>query len=314
MNKSFISLVSLVNIRNDFLNQWLIKTHKVLKQNFSDFEIILINNGQLENLNEIVNISDKEILKDVIILNLSRAVDPNNAIIAGLDRANGDYTIVFDMKLHQHADLILDLFKKTQENYDVVFLKYKKRKIGLSRRFFFKLFYFIFKRYSDIKLDINTDLNRIISRRALNSVLKVRENLRYMKAIYSSIGFKTSYLEMDLPDLSPNEKFMNQLKYAVLVIISFTDFINRLMFWVFITSLVFSIAVITNALLVKFLGHDIFGIPQIIVPGWTFLTILVSIVLVILCFILYIILLFLFSINNEIKKRPIYTIESIQRL
>ena len=309
MFSSFISVVGLVSPDKLVIKNYLINVHKELKNNFSDFEIVLVNNRTHLDIKEL----DKDILKSVTALNLSKQIDSNNAIVAGLDRANGDYTVIFDMELRDKPTLITELYKKTQENFDIVYLKYKDRKIPLRKRIFYKVFYFIMKKYSDLEIDKDIHQSRIISRRALNAINKVRENLRYMKGIYSFIGYNTCALEVDIPGNKKLEKFSEQFKLASIAITSFTNILSKLLLWIFILSLLFSISVTTNAMMVKFIGFDIFGNPQKQVPGWTFLVVLMSIMFVLLCLILYIFSVYLASINNEIKQRPVYIIESIQR-
>jgi len=73
------------------------------------------------------------------------------------------------------------------------------------------------------------------------------------------------------------------------------------------------IIVIINALKVKFAGYDLLGNPQEAVSGWTFLVVLMSIFFAITCLNLYIMAIYLANIYHEIKKRPLYIIESVQR-
>lgn len=313
MFNCFISVVGLIHSDKHLLKEYIINAYKTLKNNFADFEIIIVNNRVIPDVRDVIRDINRDILKSVITINLSRKVDLNNAIIAGLDRANGDYTVALDMDFSKNPDIIVDLYRKTQRNIDIVYLKYKKRKISLLHFIFFKIFYFIINNYSDIKIDIETHWNCIISRRALNSLLKIRERMRYMKGIYSLIGYNQDFLEVDIPQSMSKQKFSELFKTAIVAIFSFTDVINRLLIGIFILSIIFCIGISSNALMVKLFGYDIFGTPQHQVPGWTFLVIFLSIMFALLFFVLYLFSIYLNNINNEIKQRPLYIIESIQR-
>jgi hypothetical protein len=295
------------------LREFLGNVYEALKRDFSDFEIILVNNGSRFDINSIISQLEQEIRKSIYTINLSKRIDPNNAIVAGLDRANGDYTIIFDTYFYNNVSLIGDLYQKTRENYDVVYLRYKKRYIPWHKRIPVKLFYMIMKKYSDLDIDINMHQNRIISRRALNGLLQVRESLRYMKGIFSSVGYNTSFVEVDIPEQNTSGKFSDQFQTALIAITSFTDIPSKLLLWMFFLSVLFCCYVVINALMVKFAGHDVFGMPQAQVPGWAYLVILISIIFVLLSFILYILSIYIISINKEIKKRPVYIVESFQR-
>jgi hypothetical protein len=309
----FISIVSLIDYKEKNLRNYLINIHDILTHNFSDFEIILINNGCPYDFNKTILALDEKIRKSTYIINLSKKIDPNNAIVAGLDRANGDYTVILDMDFYDKPHLILELYNKTQKNYDIVYLRYKKRNIPIHKRILFKIFYFIINRYSEITIDMNMHQNRIISRRALNSVLQVRESLRYMKGIFSSVGYNTSYVETDIPESETSEKFSDQFKSAIIAITSFTDIPNKLLMWIFIISTLFCIYIITSTLMVKYLGYDLFGIQRVQVPGFAFIVILLSIIFALLSLILYIVSIYIISINQEIKNRPVYIIESFKK-
>ena len=58
------------------------------------------------------------------------------------------------------------------------------------------------------------------------------------------------------------------------------------------------------------LGNHIEQLPV----GWTFIVILLSIIFTAISFMLYIISIYLDNIYKEVKNRPIYIVESFQRL
>jgi uncharacterized membrane protein len=83
--------------------------------------------------------------------------------------------------------------------------------------------------------------------------------------------------------------------------------------WIFLLSLAFLIAVIVNALTVKFTGVDLQGNVGEPFSGWTFLVVLISVFFAATSLNLYIMSIYLSNIYNEIKQRPLYIIESIKR-
>jgi len=316
MYNTFISVVGIIADDKSLLKSFLEKTYQLLRENFQDFEVILVNNGILYDLDDALK--DLHGLHSYIrILTLSKSIDPNNAIVAGLDHANGDYVIVMDTDLSDPPALITKLYEKTQDNNDVVYLRLKERKLPILKMLLFRLFYYIMNKYSDIQIDFNMSEFRIISRRALNSILRVREKLRYMKGIYSLVGYKTNFIEIDLSSQTFRKKpvsYSQLFRAAVSAITSFTDIPNKLLLYVFLASVTFTTGTLINALCVKVLGFNVFGYPAPQVQGWTFLMVFLSMSFTINYIILYVIGIFLFSINREIKDRPIYILESIQRL
>ena len=315
IHDKFISVVILLKLEYlKNINAYLIKVHNVLKNNFSHFEIILVNNCVHPDIRELTNELAKNIKKNIGVINLSIKINQDNAIIAGFDKANGDYTIVLDLNFSNNPSHIVDLFELSQKNYDIVYLKYKNRFIPKSKIIFYKLFYYFMNKYSDFKIDINIHESRIISRRALNAILSLRENIRYMKGIYSIVGYKTKSIEVDITRHEP-ENYKQQFKSFMIAITSFTGLLNKLFLWIFFISVIFIILVSANAIKVKYSNYDILGnyIDQLPV-GWTFTIILLSITFTAISFKLYIISIYLDNIYKEVKHRPIYIIESFQRL
>lgn len=315
MFNSFLSVVTVVQSPYELrlLPTYLGKIYPVLEQNFSDYEIILINNCIGQDFEPLIEPLDPGLKNNIFLLNLSSRTNKNHAILAGLDRSNGDYTVIFEIDQRENPEYVLRLFEKTREHFDIVYLRSRDRKIRFFFRPFYTLFYYIIRHYSSLKIDPKALNTRIVSRRALNSLLRLRENLRYMKAIYSIVGYNTSYIETDEPMEEDGESFSERFKTSLVAITSFTTFLRSMLLWIFIFSFVFLIGVIANALKVKFTGVDIFGNVGQALSGWTFLVILISVFFAITCLNLYIMSIYLSNIYNEIKQRPLYIIESIKR-
>jgi len=315
MHNSFISVVSVIEFRQQChqLPAFLTALQKVMEEGFSDYEIILVNNTVHRDFAEIFVPLPSSLRQNIFLLNLSSLVVKNHAIIAGLDRANGDYSVIFESDFYEKPELILDLFEQSSMGYDIVYLRAKKRKSRLQYLLLYKMFYWILRRYSNLQVDDRAHDTRIISRRALNSLLRLRENLHYMKAIYSIVGFQTSYLEVDEPLQHEPSSFTEKFRESLVAITSFTTFLRTLLLWIFIVSIGFMVLVTINALKVKITNVDLLGAYHESVPGWTFLVVLSSIFFALTCLMLYIMSIYLANIYQEIKHRPKYIIESVKR-
>ena len=313
---TFLSLVSVLNHTYELrlLQTYLERIYPILNEHFSDFEIIIVNNIGSQEVENIIQSLPSCIKQHIYLLQLSTTINNNNAIIAGLDRSNGDYTLIFELEFYEKPELILSLFEKTQEENDIVYLRAKDRKADWTTHAFYRLFYFILKNYSNLKIDKKAHHTRIISRRALNSVLKLRENLRYMKAIYSIVGYKTSFIEVDLPlNQNGSHSFAQRFSTSLVAISSFTTFLRSLLLWIFIFAIAFLLLVVFNAFKVKLTNVDIFGTYHETLSGWAFLVVIISIFFAITCLNLYIMSIYLSNIYYEIKQRPLYIIESVKR-
>lgn len=311
---AFISIVYVLQSPEDRrqLPAVLAAVYESVAAHFSDYEFIVVDNLPELEANSLIAPLPDSLRRQLFLLKLAARVPVNNAVLAGLDRANGDYTVVFERAFAQRTHLIQALYDRTQEGFDIVYLRAPHRSASLALRGLHAVFYWIIRRYSNLRVDDLAHGTRIISRRALNSLLRLRENLRYIKAIYSLVGFRTSYLETKVP-LEREENFSERFRTSLVAITSYTTFLRTVLFWIFLFSLVFLAGIIGNALLVRFTGYDIFGIPQEAVAGWTFLVVLIAIFFAVTCLNLYIMSIYLSNIYSEIKQRPLYIVESFQR-
>ncbi|MCC6460189.1 MAG: glycosyltransferase [Saprospiraceae bacterium] len=317
MHHSFISIVGVVQspyqIRS--LGAWLTGLYAVLETQFSDFEFVLVNNHcEQTDIDAVIRPLPENLRKNIFLLNLSTPVNRDNALLAGLDRANGDYAVIFEFDFAEQPDLIAQLWEKSQAGFDIVYLRARERRLPWAYRLLYWIFYGILQRYSQLRIDPQAHHSRIISRRALNSLLRLRENSRYLKAIYSLVGYNTAAIDVTQPLVpEPEASFGDQFRTSLVAITSFTTFLRSLLLWIFISSCLVAGAAVYNAVKVKLSNVDIFGEYHQTISGWAYLVVLISIFFAITCLNLYIMSIYLSNIYSEIKNRPLYIIESVKR-
>jgi Glycosyl transferase family 2 len=316
MQQVFISVVNVIHSPRDVsaLKAWLEGLYQELKSNFSDFEFVLVNNGTwVGDIDAAISSLPEPLRQHIFLLNLSSRVDRSNALLAALDRSNGDYTAIFEFNFAHQPQLLTQMFNKSkQDNFDVVYLSAKERRLPLLHKLLYRIFYFILKRYSGLKIDPSAHHTRVISRRALNSLLRLRENSHYIKANFAMVGYSNTAIEVDEP-LTTDMSLAEQFRTALIAITSFTDFLRTVLFWIFIFSFIVAFSAIVNAVKVKLTNIDIFGDPQPVLTGWAFLVVMISSFFAITCLNLYIMSIYLSNIYAEIKNRPLYIIESVKR-
>ena len=313
MHNTFLTLVSIYEDSDQINKKTIDSLDNFLREQFSEYEIIIVNNGNNDGIISILNKLKDRVKKNITVLHLSKKVDYNNAIFAGLDQANGDYTLMLDIPLWNNLNTIKDLFKKVQNGYDVVYIKQLDRKLNFIYKKIHKIIYFLINKFSNITVDMNMSFNFIISRRALNSFLQIRERQYVLKAFFGVLGYATSFIQLDY---HKKEKFslISSIKDVVMLITYYTNILNKILFITFISSSIFSIIMLINALIVKFYSLDIFGNKVESVPGWTYIIVMNSITFSLLILILYVFSIYLSSIQNSVKKGPLYFIKSIDRL
>ena len=317
VRQSFISVIGVMQSQRELrqLSAWLTGLFGEISANFSHFEFVLVNNGcDLDSIDAVIKPLPEALRKNIFLLNLSTTVNRDNAILAGLDRANGDYTVVFEFDFVEKPELVTQMWETAQTGKDIVYLRAKARRLPLPQRLLYKFFYFILSRYSQLRIDPWAHHTRLISRRALNSLLRLRENSRYLKANYALVGYATANIPVKEPLYSDQSaSFSEQVRTALVAVTSFTTFLRSLLLWIFMFSVLVAVVAIFNAVKVKLTNVDIFGEQVESLSGWAFLVVLMSVFFALTCLILYVMSIYLSNIYSEIKNRPLYIIESVRR-
>ena len=125
------------------------------------------------------------------LIALSRNFGKEIAMTAGLEHTTGDAAIVIDADLQDPPEVIPLLIAEWQAGFDVV---YAQRTLRRGETWFKTLtaraFYRVIRAISgSVDIPKNTGDFRLLSRRAIDALLLLRERHRFMKGLFSWIGF-----------------------------------------------------------------------------------------------------------------------------
>ena len=127
----------------------------------------------------------------VSTLKLSRNFGKELALTAGLDHVDADAAIVIDSDLQDPPELIPTFVQHWREGYDVV---YGTRASRAGETGFKKMtasgFYRVMEKLSSTPIPRDTGDFRLLSRRALDALKQVRERQRFMKGLFTWVGFR----------------------------------------------------------------------------------------------------------------------------
>jgi len=180
-----------VPVYNEFpvLGEFHQRISKVMSATGIDYEIIYIDDGSTDDSTALlIRLRDDD--PAVAVIELSRNFGKEVALSAGLDHANGDAVIIIDADLQDPPELIDDFLREWRNGYDIVYGRRTDRegeswlKITTA-----KWFYRIINRLSDVEIPRDSGDFRLISRRALDALVSLRETHRYMKGLYAWVGF-----------------------------------------------------------------------------------------------------------------------------
>jgi polyisoprenyl-phosphate glycosyltransferase len=161
----------------------------------SRVEYVCVNDGSCDRTLELL----RERLASnprIHIIDLARNFGKEAAITAGLAHAKGDAIVIMDADLQDPPALIPILVAKWREGYDVVYGIRSCRNVDSTfKRWTAKVFYAVFNRMTDLKIPPGAGDFRLLDRRVVNVLLSLPERNRFMKGLFSWVGFQQTGVE-----------------------------------------------------------------------------------------------------------------------
>jgi glycosyltransferase involved in cell wall biosynthesis len=203
-------------------------------------------------------------------LRLSRNFGKEAALTAGLDRVPAGAAVVIDADLQDPPELIPELVARWQEGNDVVYATRSARAgEGRFKRFTAAAFYRSMERLSDTPLPRDTGDFRLLSRRALDALGQLRERQRFMKGLFTWIGYRQTAVYYQREPRQGGQTKWNYWRLANLAIEGITSFSTaplRLATWTGLSAALFAFGyglwVLGKALLY---GDPVRGYPTLMV-------------------------------------------------
>ena len=300
--RQLISIVIPVFNEEAVLPEFHRSISRVLPEQPFDFEIIYINDGSTDNTLATIR-QLKHADDDITLIDLSRNFGKEIALTAGLHKSAGDAVVVIDADLQDPPELIPELIHEWQNGYDVVYAQRTHRKgESLLKRTTAHFFYRIIQRISKIRIPEDTGDFRILSRRAVNALNTFNEQHRFMKGLFTWIGYKQKALHYQRDPRQAGETKWNYWRlwnFALDGITSFTIAPLKLSTY---------LGLLTAA------GAFSYGIYMLIdtllhgnpVPGYPSLIVIILILGGVQLVAIGILGEYLGRIFNETKRRPLY--------
>ncbi len=273
-----------------------------------EYELIFVNDDSTDKSEQILLDLQKD--HPIKLINMSRNFGIDPCVLAGFRNSSGDVVIYLHTDQQDPPELIADLIKKHEEGNEIVHTVRTKRKgEGKFRMFLTKIAYKIINTLSDINLPTQAGDYKLISRKALNEILKQKEFRPYVRGLSVWVGFKQDFIFYEREARGQGESKMPLLSAGPI-----TDFINGVtsyslkplylgIFFGFI-SIIISFLLIIYALFLKF--------SNLAIPGSTSIIIAISFFSGILLFTLGIIGIYLARIFEQTKGRDQYVIKEIK--
>jgi len=268
-----------------------------------DFEIVMIEDrGGDRSWDIIRELARKD--PRVKGIQFSRNFGQHYGITAGLDHCDGDWVVVMDCDLQDRPEEIPRLYARAREGYEIVIAHRGKRNDPLRKRVASWVFYQLFSWLADIDYDGQAGNFRIVSRKVVESVRQMREQLRFFGGLITWMGFPTAAIDVQHDEryAGPSTYTLAKLwKLAFDTIVAYSDKPLRLSvrFGFVLAFLAFccGLYIVVHALL--------YGSA---ISGWASLIVSLYLIGGIIIAILGVIGIYLGKAFDEAKKRPLYIV------
>jgi glycosyltransferase involved in cell wall biosynthesis len=272
-----------------------------------DYEIVLVNDGSRDGswpLMRTLAAGDPHL----VAVNLSRNHGHQLALTAGLDLSRGDMVLIIDADLQDPPELLPEMIAAMRaEDADVVYGVRRSRSGETAfKRATAHGFYRLLSRATEVEIPLDAGDFRLMSRRALDALLAMPEQARFIRGMVAWIGFKQVPFAYDR-----QERFAGNTKYPL----------KKMMRFAFDALTGFSSAPLKLAshaglwlsagsvLLILYIAYA--WATGRSIQGWTSLMLVVVVLGAIQMFALALMGEYIGRLYNEAKRRPLYIVQEV---
>ena len=276
-------------------------TNNIKEANFTNYEIIIIDDGSSDDtLEKLNNIKKKN--NQITITQLSKNYGHHKALITGLNQASGELVFVIDSDLEEDPSNLIVFLKDIEQN-DIVYGVRKKRHAGVFSNFFGQSFYKLFNLISTSEIPENLATITLMKKNVCDELCKFGENEIFFHGVLHTVGFKKKEIQIE-------KKYKGNTNYNVtrkinLFFDAVTSFSSVPLKFFFYTGLIISSF---SSLYAIFLFIKYF-LNKISVPGFTTVTVLILFFGGFIMMGIGVVGIYIHKIFLEVKKRPRVTIK-----
>lgn len=270
-----------------------------------EFEFIFVNDGSKDKTVEVVK-KLRETDERIHLVSFSRNFGKEAAIIAGFEKAAGDFVVLMDADLQDPPSLLPEMYGYIEQGYDSVATRRVDRKGEPPiRSFFARRFYGLMRKISKTEIVDGARDYRLMTKQVKDAILSMREYNRFSKGIFGWVGFETKWLEYENVQRAAGEtkwSFWKLFLYSLDGIMAFSTAplsIASLFGMLFcVVAFVFMLFIFVRALL--------YGDP---VAGWPSMMCIISFIGGVQLLCIGIMGQYMSKLYMEVKDRPKYLVK-----
>jgi polyisoprenyl-phosphate glycosyltransferase len=271
------------------------------------YEIVLVNDGSRDGswaMMEALAATDPRL----VAINLSRNHGHQLALTAGLDLSSGERILIIDADLQDPPELLPDMVAEMERSQADVVYAVRRARAGETafKLATAKLFYRALSRLAEIEIPRDTGDFRLMSRRALDALLSLPEQARFIRGMVAWVGFRQVPIVYDRAERHAGETkypLSKMMRFALDAVTGFSTAPLRM------ASHIGLWLVAASVLLVLYIAISFLSGSAI--QGWTSLMLVVVVLGAVQMFVLGMIGEYLGRLYIEAKRRPLYIVSDI---
>lgn len=302
--KNFVSIIIYLHNNGNVIEELLVNLNGFFSERFDTFEFVLVNDASSDDTEKRIDNVRSQINGNINLVNMAWVHGTELAILAGKDAAIGDYVYEIESAVVDWPlSLLDDLYAKCQSGFDVV----AATPIG-GEKIISRVFYYLFKRISNLKMNLATETVRLVSRRALNAVLMSKEKVRYRKLLYKLTGFPHVNIRYTpVADSSYQHTFRENFVLAMTILTSYSDIGLHISL---LLSLIFFCISVVGGLYAVFMYIYLAEVME----GWTTTMLFLSAGFSGLFFLFALSSKYISNILIEVQDKPSYCVAEIKKI
>ena len=167
------------------------KALKPILDGGDDYEIIMVDDGSedksWDEMNQLFEMDNR-----IHLYHLSRNFGEHPAILCGYSKCTGDCVINKAADLQEPSELILDMFKKWKEGFNVVLAVREKREEGFIQQFFANFYYWVTRKIAFPQMPKGGFNIHLLDKRAVTVLLNMDETNIALEGQILWLGFKST--------------------------------------------------------------------------------------------------------------------------
>jgi glycosyltransferase involved in cell wall biosynthesis len=258
-----ISIVIPIYREEEVLPELVQRTVTALEALDRTYEVVFVDDGSDDRSLGILreHVSKNPNLR---VVKLSRNFRLQHAVSAGLSHARGEIIGLMDGDLQDPPELLGEMLQKLEQGHDVVYMLKRQREDAPLRKAGFKLFYWLFSRFSSTPLPPTAGLFSLMRRKVVKTILSLPERGKFIPGLRTWVGYDQAGLEFErgARTKGQHQTFGSLVRLAMDALYSFTDVPLKLALLLGLGASFFGFLAI---LIIS--GLRIFS--ALAIPGWT---------------------------------------------